>query len=107
MVWLWLQNFKIFTLFNKKHRNPLDTEIRKEYHVQNKTFKKLIKHKKQQFFYSKVNELISNENDHKFWDTLKSMKENNLSYYNNNNENPTNNSQHRPEVGISNKRVRR
>ena len=33
-------------LSNKKHRNPLDTEIRKEYHVQNKTFKKLIKHKK-------------------------------------------------------------
>ena len=33
-------------LSNKKNRNPLDTELRKEYHVQNKTFKKLIKHKK-------------------------------------------------------------
>ena len=33
-------------LSNKKHHNPLVTEIRKEYHVQNKTFKKLIKHKK-------------------------------------------------------------
>ena len=66
-------------LSNKKHHNPLDTEIRKEYHVQNKAFKKLIKHKKQQFFDSKVNELISKENNHKFWDTLKSMNENNLS----------------------------
>ena len=44
--------------------------------------------KNNDFFYSKVNELISNENNHKFWDTLKSMNENNLSY--NNNENPTN-----------------
>ena len=75
-------------LSNKKHRNPLDTELRKEYHVQNKTFKKLIKQKKQQFVDSKINELISNENNRKFWDTLKSMNENNLSY--NNNENPTN-----------------
>ena len=33
-------------LSNKKHRNPLDTELRKQYHVQNKTFKKLIKQKK-------------------------------------------------------------
>ena len=30
-------------LSNKKHRNPLDTELRKEYHVQNKTFKKTYK----------------------------------------------------------------
>ena len=76
-------------LSDKKHSNPLDTEIRKENHFQNKTFKKLnIKHKKLQFFYPKVNELISNEKNHKFWDTLKSMNENNLSY--NNNENPTN-----------------
>ena len=37
-------------LSNKKHRNPLDTELRKEYHVQNKTFKKLIKHKKTTIF---------------------------------------------------------
>ena len=59
-----------------------------EYHVQNKTFKKLIKQKKQQFVDFKINELISNENNRKFWDTLKSMNENNLSY--NNNENPTN-----------------
>ena len=44
--------------------------------------------KKQLFFDSKVNELISNENNDKFWDTLKSMNENNLSY--NNNENQTN-----------------
>ena len=44
--------------------------------------------KKQQFVDSKINELISNENNRKFWDTLKSMNENNLSY--NNNENPTN-----------------
>ena len=68
---------------NKKHRNPLNTEIRKEYHVQNKAFKKLIKYKKRQFFDSKMNELISNENNHKFWDTLKSVNENNLSYNNN------------------------
>ena len=60
-------------LSNKKHHNPLDTEIRKEYHDQNKTFKK------QQFFDSKVNELISKENNHTFWDTQKSMNENNLS----------------------------
>ena len=52
-------------LSNKKHRNPLETELRKEYYVQNKTFKKLIKHEKQQFFDSKVNELISNENNRK------------------------------------------
>ena len=37
-------------LSNKKHRNPMDTELRKEYHVQNKTFKKLIKHKKTTIF---------------------------------------------------------
>ena len=47
-----------------------------------KTFKKLIKHKKTTLFYSKVNELISNENNHKFWDILKSMNEYNLSYNN-------------------------
>ena len=44
--------------------------------------------KQQQFVDSKINEFISNENNRKFWDTLKSMNENNLSY--NNNENPTN-----------------
>ena len=44
-----------------------------------KPLKKLIKHKKQQFFDSKVNELISKENNHAFWDTQKSMNENNLS----------------------------
>ena len=37
-------------LSNKKHHNPLDTEIRKEYHVQNNTFKKLIKHKNTTIF---------------------------------------------------------
>ena len=71
-------------LSNKKHRNPLNTEIRKECHVQNKAFKKIIKYKKRQFLDSKINELISNENNHKFWDTLiKSVNENNLSYNNN------------------------
>ena len=49
---------------------------------------KPFKPKKQQFVDSKVNELISNENNRKFGDTLKSMNENNLSY--NNNENSTN-----------------
>ena len=44
--------------------------------------------KQQQFVDSKINEFISNENNRKFWDTLKSMNENSLSY--NNNENPTN-----------------
>ena len=53
-------------LSNKKHRNPLDTELRKEYHVQNRTFKKLIKQKKQQLVDSKINELISNENNRNF-----------------------------------------
>ena len=67
-------------LSNKKHGNPLNTEIRKECHVQNKAFKKIIKYKKRQFVDSKINELISNENNHKFWDTLKSMNENNFSY---------------------------
>ena len=73
-----------------KKRNLLDSELRKEYHVQNKTFKKLENKQTQQFVDSKVNELISNENNRKFWDTLtlKSMNENNLSY--NNNENLTN-----------------
>ena len=40
------------------------------------------KKKQQQFVDSKINELISNENDRKFWDTLKSMNENSLSYNN-------------------------
>ena len=33
------------------------------------------KKKQQQFVDSKINELISNENDRKFWDTLKSMND--------------------------------
>ena len=40
------------------------------------------KKKQQQFVDSKINELISNENDRTFWDTLKSMNENGLSYNN-------------------------
>ena len=40
------------------------------------------KKKQQQFVDSKINELISNENDRTFWDTLKSMNENSLSYNN-------------------------
>ena len=64
-------------LSNKKHRSPLDTVIRKEYHVQNKTFKKLIKHKNDNFFYSKVNELI-NDNNHKFWGYFKVNERNEL-----------------------------
>ena len=40
------------------------------------------KKKQQQFVDSKINELISNENDRKFWDTLKSINENSLSYNN-------------------------
>ena len=76
-------------LSNKKHRNPLDTEIRKEYHLQNKTFKKLLKYKERLFFDSKINELVNNKNNDKFWDTLKSMNENNISASNSNNEAPT------------------
>ena len=34
-------------LSNKKHCNPLVTELRKKYYVQNKTFKKLIKQQQQ------------------------------------------------------------
>ena len=40
------------------------------------------------FDFLKVNELISNDNNHKFWDTFKSMNEINLPY--NDNKNPTN-----------------
>ena len=40
------------------------------------------KKKQQQFVDSKINELFSNENDRTFWDTLKSMNENSLSYNN-------------------------
>ena len=76
-------------LSNKKHRNPLDMEIRKEYHLQNKTFKKLLKYKKRLFFYSKINELVNNKNDHKFWDTVKYMNESNISASDCNNEAPT------------------
>ena len=39
-------SLKKFSNIKKKTRNPLDTELRKEYHVQKRTFKKLIKPKK-------------------------------------------------------------
>lgn len=38
------------------------------------------------FFYSKIHDLVNNNN--KFWDTLKSMNENNISAPDNNNEAP-------------------
>ena len=60
--------------------------------MQNKTFKKLLEYIKKKMiinFYSNVNDLVNNKNNHKFWDTLKSTNENDISASDSNNEAPT------------------
>ena len=73
----------------KKHRNPLDTELRMQYHAQIKTrpLKNYLNTKKRLFLDSKIDDLVNNENQYNFWDTLKSMSDNNFS--NNNDKTPT------------------
>ena len=74
---------------NKKHKHPHDTNLRNDYHQQNKTFKKLLRNKKQKFLDSKIDELISNKDSHTFWSTLKSMNQNKHIQNENKNEAPS------------------
>ena len=70
-------------LSNKKHRNPFDSNLRHDYHLAKKNFKKLIKHKKLKLFNSRIDDLTQNKDNQKFWTFLKTFKENQTSPSNN------------------------
>ena len=63
-------------LSNKKHRNPLNSTLRKEYHNVLKQYKNLLKHKRNEYYSNKICELentVENSNNKSFWNCLKSM----------------------------------
>ena len=67
---------KILTdLSKKKHNNPLDENIRHNYHTTRKHYKKLIKSKKLKLLNSKIDNLVSKKGNQEFWHHLKLIHE--------------------------------
>ena len=62
-------------LANKKHRDPLDTTVREQYHDTLAQYKKLLNSKKNDHYNAKISELETAENSDaiSFWQCLKSM----------------------------------
>lgn len=72
-----LTRVQLRKISNRKHRNPENEDIRKEYHDSLKTFKRLLKKKREDFQNSKVDELLNCEsNSQNFWQILKSANDN-------------------------------
>ncbi|CAB3996549.1 Hypothetical predicted protein, partial [Paramuricea clavata] len=73
-----LKRHAVRKLANQKHRNPLDVNIRNQYHVTLKDYKNTLKIKKEDFHRQKLIELekTASENPNSFWKTLKTMDDN-------------------------------
>ena len=71
-----LKRHKVRKLANQKHRDPLNLELRNEYHNALKIYKDTLKHKKELFHENKLNERASETDSNLFWKTLKNMSDN-------------------------------
>ena len=63
-------------LSNQKHRDPLNSTLREEYHNFLKQYKNLLKNKRNEYYSNKICELentVENSNNKGFWNCLKSM----------------------------------
>ena len=61
---------------NQKHRDPLNANLREQYHDTLRAYKKLLNKKKNEYYNSKITELEENaevSDKKRFWDCLKSM----------------------------------
>lgn len=63
-------------LSNKKHNNPLDETMRRNYHTTRKKYKKLIKSKKTKLLKSKIDNLVNHPGSQEFWNHLKLIHKN-------------------------------
>ena len=73
-----LKRHKVRKLANQKHRDPLNLELRNEYHNALKIYKDTLKHKKELFHENKLKDLerASETDSNLFWKTLKNMSDN-------------------------------
>ena len=61
---------------NLKHRDPLNTTLREEYHFVLKQYKSLLTQKKNQYYHTQLTKLetaVDDPNSRNFWNCLKSM----------------------------------
>ena len=71
-----LKRHELRKLSNEKHRNPLNTTLREKYHIVLQQYKKLLAHKRNEYYNNKLSELEDityNLDTKKFWNCLKSM----------------------------------
>ena len=65
---------KLSHVSNQKHKNPLDENIRLDYHYLNKEYKGLLRGKKRIHQNVKMKELVNTNNPNQFWSTTKKKK---------------------------------
>ena len=72
-----LKRHTVRKLANQKHRDPLNCEIRNEYHIALKSYKNTLKLKKELFHQNKLQDLeqASESDPNSFWKTLKNMSD--------------------------------
>ena len=58
---------------NEKHRDPLNATLREKYDIVLQQYKKLLAHKRNEYYNNKLSELEDNVQFGKFWNCLKSM----------------------------------
>ena len=71
-----LKRHELTKLSNEKHRNPLNTTLHEKYHIVLQQYKKLLTHKRNEYYNNKLSELEDityNLDTKKFWNCLKSM----------------------------------
>ena len=68
-----LKRHSVRKLSNQKHRDPLNNDIRNEYHLALKTYKNTLKRKKELFHENKLEELERVSDS--FWKVLKNMSD--------------------------------
>ena len=64
-------------LSNRLHKAPLDIYLRQRYNDINKTYKSLLRRKKQKFYNDQIDTLVNEKDSKQFWSNLKSLKNNN------------------------------
>ena len=71
-----LKRHELTKLSNEKHRNPLNITLHEKYHIVLQQYKKLLTHKRNEYYNNKLSELEDityNLDTKKFWNCLKSM----------------------------------
>ena len=71
-----LKRHELRKIANLKHRDPLNTTLREEYHFVLKQYKSLLTQKKNQYYHTQLTKLetaVDDPNSRNFWNCLKSM----------------------------------